>query len=116
MSNLLNGVIKEYPDFYTLESLPEVIFEHDYDIIFLNGKNIRWIDLLDLSIDRLLYQTGEKNLIKDKPFIIEHFYNFKFDPKSVREIFKTFPGSIEEWSDIQISKKVMNFDFISMRV
>jgi len=113
-----NGVIKEYPDVYSLEPLPEILHKNDYDIILIDGNVIPWEKLSLYTKDRLKATVENKATGDDETIKIENFYDRRYNPDEIEEIFKHYTESSSNpyWLyKSSFCKNVLGFQWINLR-
>lgn len=114
-SHLVNGVIKEYPDVFCLEPLPEILHKSDYDFIIIDGSEVSWENLILYTKDRLkasIHQlkSGENDSIK-----IENFYNRRYDPGKISSLFENYKDMDAIYSDFTFTERILGFSMIKLR-
>lgn len=109
------GAIKEYPHFYLLENVPEIIFETDYDFLIIDNDIYPWSKMLHLTKDRIKASIYNKSPENNEHVKIEEFYRFKYNTQDVYEFFKRNGENNNYFSNISFIEKCMGFEFINLR-
>jgi len=116
LQHVQNGVLKEYPAFYVLEPLPEVLQKQDYDLIIIDGEQVKWEELFRYTNDRVKRTVEQRFTTENEKAVIDRFYSRIYNENHISMLFKQYEDAHHIVSNHTFTQSILGFELINLRI